>query len=75
MLATASGKPSGCAMATRLSRAASSDSPRLALFHDLRAPAHGRVEHLVRLFRGPAQPAGFPKDLDVEPVLPADGHR
>ena len=49
--------------------------PALAFFHDLRPATHGRMDQLVRLFGRPAEPTGFAKDLNVEPMLPPDGDR
>ena len=45
-----------------------------AFLDDLRAATNGRVDQLVRLFRGPSQATRFPKDLNVEPMLTANCH-
>ena len=45
------------------------------LFDYLRTATNGRIDQLVRLFRGPLHTARLAEDLNVEPMLPTDGDR
>ena len=49
--------------------------PAFAFFDDLGTAVDRRIHQLVRLFRGPSQPAGFAKNLNFKTVLPANRNR